>query len=58
MFVIGFLASGLLYLLGNSEVGIIALISLIALFLFFLRARREAEQYVKGLLPTSLDNKA
>lgn len=57
VFIIGFFTSGILYLLGNSEAGIIALISLIALLLFLLRARREAEQYVKGLLSTFVNNK-
>lgn len=57
VFIIGFFTSGILYLLGNKEAGIIVLISLIALLLFFLRARREAEQYVKGLLFTSVNNK-
>lgn len=56
-FLICVFASGISYLLGNSDAGIIALISLIALPLFFLRARREAEQYIKGLLSTSVNNK-
>jgi len=57
VFIIGFFASGISYLLGNSEAGIISLISLIALLLFLLRARREAEQYIKGLLSTPVNNK-
>lgn len=56
VFIIVFFASGISYLLGNIQPGIISLISLIALPLFLLRSRREAEQYIKGLLSTSVNN--
>lgn len=55
VFIIVFLASGISYLLGNDQPGIVSLISLIAWPLFLLRSRREGEQYIEGLLSTPLN---